>query len=244
MRAQTAPFPQRTPIARASILALWFLFGCAAPPASESKRFDFFSQQGAAGPDDPWFPKVEEWQGRAQREGTRLARTDRGSSRSAERSGQLQHIMSAYRDERRREVASAVVEWSQRQVHCRDERDPVGDAPARDHWPTVGDLHANEGNACEGLDLVVYQTLREFGFPRDQLFRGILRRDRDRADHMVTLWFEDRADPWVLDATGAASARLHRLSEMPGWTATKVFNETTQFGVVERETRGSTPVGE
>ncbi len=71
--------------------------------------------------------------------------------------------------------------------------------------------------------------MREFGFPPDQLFRAIVRRDRDGANHMVTLWFEDRDDPWVIDATGAVTGSVRRFSDLPGWTPTKVFNEREQY---------------
>ena len=48
---------------------------------------------------------------------------------------------------------------------------------------------------------------------------------------MVTLWFEDPHDPWVLDATGAMTFQMRRFSEIKGWTPRKVFNETEQYQV-------------
>ena len=75
----------------------------------------------------------------------------------------------------------------------------------------------------------VHKLMREFGFPPDQLFRAIVRRDRDRANHMVTLWFEDRDDPWVIDAIGAVTSKVRRFSDLSGWTPTKVFNEREQY---------------
>ncbi len=67
------------------------------------------------------------------------------------------------------------------------------------------------------------------------VYRAIVRRDRDRANHMVTLWFEDADDPWVLDATGAMTMKMRRFSELPGWTPTKMFNELEQFRVVPQD---------
>ena len=71
--------------------------------------------------------------------------------------------------------------------------------------------------------------LREFGFPKDRVFRAILRRNRDQANHMVTLWFEDARDPWILDATGAVTFQMRRFSQLEGWTPTKIFNERAQY---------------
>jgi hypothetical protein len=226
-------------------LALVLAFGCATTPSSRNaKRFDYFVQIEAtpAEADDPWFPKVEEWQGRAQAEGTRLPSTER-DLRSAEFSGELLHKMAAYRDLERREFAERVHDWALKLARRHYRFDPGNNDPIYDRWPTVGELLANNGDDCDGLDLIAYQLLREFGFPREQLYRGILRRDRDDANHMVTLWFEKPDDPWVLDATGAVAVELHRLSELPGWTPTKVFNETVQFDVIEQAAGRSVATG-
>jgi hypothetical protein len=116
-----------------------------------------------------------------------------------------------------------------------DER--LVEAVADDYWPTYSELVERNGDDCDGLDLVAYRMLQEFGFPQDQLFRGVIRRDRDRANHMVTLWFEDPSDPWVFDATGAATNKFVRFSEVSGWTPTAVFNESDQYTVRLRHTQ-------
>ena len=215
----------------AALIAL--TVGCAstsAPTSRTSPRFDFFR---AAVPNDdvadPWYPKVVEWQGRMQAEGARLPATDR-SLRSAEVSGKLMYSMSAFRDEQRRELARRSIDWAQHIARKFYKWDAKG--PEWDHWPTVGELLGKNGDDCDGLDLVAYQMLREFGFPKDSVFRAILTRDRDKANHMVTLWFEDPKDPWVLDATGAATFEMRRFSELAGWTPIKVFNERTQYAPV------------
>jgi hypothetical protein len=46
---------------------------------------------------------------------------------------------------------------------------------------------------------------------------------------MVTLWFENRDDPWVIDPTGAMTRGMPHLSEVSGWRPLKVFDETHEF---------------
>ena len=46
---------------------------------------------------------------------------------------------------------------------------------------------------------------------------------------MVTLWFEDPDDPWVIDPTGAMSSGLRRMSDIPGWEPLKVFSDDREF---------------
>jgi hypothetical protein len=52
---------------------------------------------------------------------------------------------------------------------------------------------------------------------------------------MVTLWFEDRDDPWVIDATGAMTREMRKFSDLPpGWLPRMMFNENEVYTVVER----------
>lgn len=206
-----------------------------------ARQFDWFSQAGLGSEEDVWYAKVEEWQTRARAEGTRLPKTER-TLRSAEFSGQLLHAMAAFRDSERRELAKRITEWTQRIARKHYRFDPGNNDPVYDRWPTVGELLANNGDDCDGLDLIAYQLLREFGFPPEQLYRAIVRRNRDNANHMVTLWFEDPNDPWILDATGAVSVTFRRASELPGWTPTKLFNLNQQFNVVEKTPGGGQPI--
>jgi len=229
------------PLLAIPLLTAWVLatpLGCASsgPSGRSAKQFEWFTP-AAPGDDDPWYPKVEEWQGRARAEGTRLPKTSR-SLRSAEFSGELLAAMSAYRDSERRELARRITDWTQRTARKHYKFDPGRDDPIYDRWPTVGELLANNGDDCDGLDLIAFQLLREFGFPPEQIYRAIVRRNRDNANHMVTLWFEDPADPWVLDATGAVTVQFRRASELPGWTPTKLFNLDQQFDVVEKGAGG------
>ena len=88
-----------------------------------------------------------------------------------------------------------------------------------------------DGDDCDGLELLVYHLLRDLGFDRDEVFRGIVYRHKDNQHHMVTLWFEDPADPWVIDPTGAMTLGMPRMSEIPGWAPLKVFGEERNFTV-------------
>jgi hypothetical protein len=231
----------------ASLVALTLFAGCASTGSThprDARHFDFF---GAAVPDDdktdPWYPKVVEWQGRMQKEGNRLPPSDR-SLRAAEQTGKLLDSMDAYRDEQRVELAKRVTDWSQHMARRYYKWDPGDNDPHFDHWPTVGELLSTNGDDCDGLDLIAYQMLREFGFPSDRVFRAVVQRDRDKANHMVTLWFQDPKDPWVLDATGAITFTMRHFSELEGWTPTKVFNEHTQYLAIQNPRPAAVARGE
>ena len=62
--------------------------------------------------------------------------------------------------------------------------------------------------------------------------RAIVYRRSDGQHHMVTLWFEDRDDPWVIDPTGAMTSGMPRMSAVPEWTPLKVFTEDQDFTVL------------
>ena len=209
--------------------------GCATAPPPEETHFDFFAQ--SMGEDDPWFGKVSEWQGRARYADSREALPDLpldlAEPKRASQSAVLSVKMAGFALARKRAVARRINIWAQVQSHefylVEDDEDPTGD-----HWPTFEELLDNNGDDCDGLDLIPYHLLLEFGFPREQVYRAIVRRDNNRKNHMVTLWFEDPKDPWVLDATGAMVLEMTRFSAVDGWTPTKMFNETKQYKVVQR----------
>ena len=48
---------------------------------------------------------------------------------------------------------------------------------------------------------------------------------------MVTLWFEDSKDPWVIDPTGAMTLGMPRMSELKAWVPIKVFSEDLEYTV-------------
>src|SRR5262249_37861845 len=155
------------------------------------------------------------------------------SLRAADQTGKLLNEMDSYRDEQRVELAKRVADWSQHMARRYYKWDPGDNDPHWDHWPTVGELLSTNGDDGDRLDLIAYQMVGAFGFPGGRVFRAVVRRDRDQADHMVTLWFQDPKDPWVLDATGAITFAMRHFSELEGWTPTKVFNENGQFLAIE-----------
>jgi hypothetical protein len=87
----------------------------------------------------------------------------------------------------------------------------------------------------------VFNFLRDLGFDKSEVYRAIVFRASDQQHHMVTLWFEDPEDPWVIDPTGAMTAGMPRMSELPDWTPLKVFSYDEDFTVrpqrVARTTR-------
>jgi hypothetical protein len=223
------------------------LGGCATAPAPGFKTFDFFGQVDPAS--DPWYEVVGEWQERARVQHPGISISGERNSAPVWRSGLLSEKVRAFEKENRLELARLINKWTRLTVRKHylfdDGTDP--DDPSsqdehnsdpitfeNDHWPTYPELIARNGDDCDGLDLVAYQLLHEFGFKRNQIFRAVVMRNRDRANHMVTLWFEDPEDPWVFDATGAMTFKLVRFSEIAGWTPTNVFNESFQYSVLKR----------
>ncbi len=211
--------------------------GCAQTARSPSaSRFDFFAE--AQPETDTWFLKVAEWQKRANQQGAQESQSALGSDsegatlppEQVKNSGLLRLKMGSFAAHEKRDLAKKINRWAQREArrHYRIENDRD---PSQDHWPTFQELLERNGDDCDGLDLITYGLLTEFGFPRDRVYRAIVRRQRDRGNHMVTLWFEDPHDPWVLDATGAMTFQMRRFSEIEGWTPRKVFNESEQYQV-------------
>jgi len=206
------------------------------PPGAPTERtFEFFAN--ATPSDDPWFEKVSEWQSRAVREDPTSVNLPSGPGlyelKQAAKSDLLSVKMAGFALEQKRELARRINTWAQNQSHQFYQRDQDED-PSGDQWPTFGELLHNNGDDCDGLDLISYRLLLDFGYPRDRIYRAIVRRDSNLKNHMVTLWFEDPKDPWVIDTTGAMVLEMTRFSGVDGWTPTKMFNETEQFKVVQR----------
>ena len=224
-----------TQLVAGSILLAVLASGCAVVRTSPQPRFDFFVTTAPG--DDPWFDKVSEWQTRARPSESSASSLELPSHLAVEEaraSEALSVQMAGFAVEQKRRLAARINIWSQVRSHrfykAEDDDDPAGD-----HWPTFGELIDNNGYDCDGLDLIPYHLLLVFGYPRDRVYRAIVRRDSSRKNHMVTLWFEDPRDPWVLDATGAMVLEMTRFSKVVGWTPTKMFNESEQYKVTGRE---------
>ena len=239
-------------LAASAIISLT-LTGCATVFSVAPDGYDFFVRPEPAS--DPWYDQVTEWQERARRDHATVTiepPTDvlPPGKRSIRLKLPLRDLIGEFEVEQRHVLARSISEWTRmngRYYYVADKGEATGDEDAEaeaeaeedlptlsDHWPTYSELVDADGDDCDGLDLIAYQLLREFGFPKDQLFRAILMRHRDQANHMVTLWFEDPGDPWVFDGTGAAAREFVRFSEVKGWTPTHIFNETAQYTVVKQ----------
>jgi hypothetical protein len=192
--------------------------------------YDYFA---APDPDDPWSLKIEYWQARERGEGREgpgsvtapVAGSGRGDAAIAG-VGDLEAKYASYRNESRRAMARDLADWIQRQA--KDHYLPDGTV---DHWATLGETFRSNGDDCDGLELLAYNFLRDLGFGDDEVYRAIVYRRSDGQHHMVTFWFEDPEDPWVIDPTGAMTSGMPRMSELPGWTPLKVFSEDEDFTV-------------
>lgn len=195
---------------------------CASHPAAHSTpSYDYFA---APSERDPWSPKIAGWQVRELRPVPAV------SARPAAQDLRTKYRL--FREQQRRasvdqrHVAAGVARWIQKQARAYY----VPDGPI-DHWATLEDTLANNGDDCDGLELLVYHVLRDLGFGDDQVFRAIVYRPSDGQHHMVTLWFEHSDDPWVIDPTGAMTRGMPRMSEISGWMPLKVFTERAEFSV-------------
>jgi uncharacterized protein YjiS (DUF1127 family) len=140
--------------------------------------------------------------------------------------GELRAKYDAFRSERKRETARELSEWIQQQAR----EHYVPDGPI-DHWATLEETFRSNGDDCDGLELLTYHLLRDLGFGEDEVYRAIVYRRSDGQHHMVTLWFEDPDDPWVIDPTGAMTSAFARMSSHPDWVPLKVFSEQRDFTV-------------
>jgi len=132
----------------------------------------------------------------------------------------------AFRAEQKRLLAQNAADWIQRAARGHY----LPDGPI-DHWATLEETLARNGDDCDGLELLTYHFLLDLGFRQDEVYRAIVHHPADGQHHMVTFWFEDAADPWVIDPTGAMTSGMPRLSQVPGWVPLKVFSESAEYSV-------------
>ena len=249
------PGMRRPSLAFLSLLALGLSLGlgCAGVVLAPQVRFAYF---GMPSTDDAWSAKIAGWQRREKADPVELlpalppvaqaattpsepASTpgDEGESWPAldESAPDLRTKYSSFLADRKRAAARAFAEWIQTQA----KQHYVADGPI-DHWATLEETLKANGDDCDGLELLAFRGLRELGFADDEVFRAIVYRPADGQHHMVTLWFEDPGDPWVIDPTGAMTTGMPRMSELAAWVPLKVFGETREF-TVRRATDAPTP---
>jgi len=182
---------------------------------------------------DPWTPKISGWQSREaalpdihELEAPAQVSGSGHVQKSIAPQEDLRRKYFSFRKDRKREMASEVASWIQSEA----KEHYVADGPI-DHWATLEETLAKNGDDCDGLELLVYHFLRDLGFREDEVFRAIVYRPEDGQHHMVTLWFESAGDPWVIDPTGAMTTGMPRMSQMPQWVPLKLFSETEEFTV-------------
>jgi predicted transglutaminase-like cysteine proteinase len=211
----------RGPARIAALLACLSLGGgCQSSLGPPSSLYQYFA---APSPGDAWSIKIRGWQ---ERERVSAPDPNAASQLDPTRLGDLRAKYDEFREERRRELARNVAKWIQDQA--RDHY--IADGPV-DHWATFEETFQRNGDDCDGLELLVFHFLRDLGFPEDQVFRAIVVRRTDGQHHMVTLWFEDPKDPWVIDPTGAMTTGMPRMSEMPDWVPLKIFSDVADWSV-------------
>ena len=99
-----------------------------------------------------------------------------------------------------------------------------------DHWGSIGGLYEAGYGDCDELSMISYVALKDFGY--QNVYRGLMHND-DGEYHMVTLYFENKDDPWILDPTGAATIPVVRASTLANWQIIRVFSEKESY-VVEK----------
>lgn len=205
-------------------LGIALLLGCATVVRGPV-HYDFFTTPRV---DDPWTPKIASWQSRelASSNEASPASVSGGGEGSSDgpRATDLRGEYESFRREHKRALARDLASWIQKQARWHY----VPDGPV-DHWATLEETLEKGGEDCDGLELLSYHFLRDLGFRDNEVFRAIVYRRRDGQHHMVTLWFEDPSDPWVIDPTGAMTSGMPHLSEVSDWVPLKVFSDTAEF---------------
>ncbi len=214
----------------ALVCALALGQGCASGLPAQM-AWDYFALPRS---DDPWMRKIGQWQERegwergdtAAQAPAAVAGASDASAEPARPVGDLRGEFDAFRAAQRRTFARDLANW----IQWKAQDHYVPDGPI-DRWATLAETLEGNGDDCDGLELLVYSLLREFGFAQDEVYRAIVVRPSDGQHHMVTLWFEDRSDPWVIDPTGAMTTGMPHMSEVPGWQPLKVFGANERFTV-------------
>ncbi len=198
------------------IASFALLCASCATPTARTTALEFFVP---APSEDPWNGKIDEWQARHRADSRQ--REERAPGESA-----LAKSYAEFSGALRRRLAAETVEW----VQAESQRHYRSDG-AEDHWATLGEVVERGSDDCDGLDLLTFVLLRRLGFQSEEIYRSILVERASGQHHMVTLWFESRGDPFVLDPTGVVARGMVRLSQIPGWEPIELFDEAAHFRV-------------
>ena len=131
------------------------LAGCASRPKTWT-TYKFFVD---AEPGDVWFDKVRDWQ---VREVEGRATDAERRAHGADATGSLRTSFLKFAGEERRKLAQRFVAWAQEQAMIYYRFDAQQNL-AGDEWPTSHDLFEQNGDDCDGLDLISYNLLLELG---------------------------------------------------------------------------------
>lgn len=200
-------------------LALFSLaLGSCVTPGSVVRHYSWFEAPAAR---DPWRQPILHWQLRARADAKPVQSVE---TRALDSQPELAGAYAAFRLEQRHLQAKSVAEWIQSQA-----RQHFVPDPGIDIWPTAHEVLEAGGDDCDGLAFLAHELLMELGFEPDELYLAIVRRRSDSLHHMVGLWFDDGADPWIIDPTGAMTTEMVRMSSMEGWDPLAIFSETEHF---------------
>lgn len=102
-----------------------------------------------------------------------------------------------------------------------------------DHWATLEETLDSNGDDCDGLATLPYDFLLRHGFSQNEVYQGLIYIKSYREHHMVTFWFEEKNDPWVIDPTRVVTDRVKRMSEIKGIVPIKIFSKDEEYTVKE-----------
>ena len=215
-------------VGRVGVAGLCLALGCGLGRFTDG--FAYFQRPTAA---DPWSHKIASWQERERASEASPAFEPAahtvGAGPEAPAAGdgdQLRAKYLTFRADHKRRLARELAAWLQQQAR----QHYVPDGPV-DRWATLEETLASNGDDCDGLELLAYHMLIDLGFPRAEVYRAIVMRPADGQHHMVTMWFEQGSDPWVLDPTGAMTTGMPRMSAIQGWIPLKLFSESEEWTV-------------
>jgi hypothetical protein len=214
-----------------AVAGLCLAIGCGGlVPFGTDAGFRYFQRPAS---DDPWSGKIGRWQERERAEGvaqaSEAAASTVGAGPEAPATGSPDQLRAKYlrfRADHKRSLARETASWLQEQAKLHYVPDGV-----LDRWATLEETLAHNGDDCDGLELLAYNLLLDLGFHRSEVYRAIVLRPADGQHHMVTMWFEDPSDPWVIDPTGAMTTGMPRMSQVAGWIPLKLFSESEEWTV-------------